>query len=238
MQSVVSSLAPLKAPPNATRKGVSLTSIQAVIFDLGDVLVDVLHARAASALEARGLDGGDRVQDAIASSPVLNRFETGELDRQRFHAELCRHARVALAFDDFCSIFCDIFNAVPEMIAVNVRLRAAGLRTYLFSNTSELHFEHIRARYDFLDAFDAHFLSYELKSAKPRASIYEAVERGTKLCGPALLYIDDRQENVEAGAARGWQVIRHVSPGETIAELERLGVPGASAQPRGPALRA
>jgi hypothetical protein len=39
------------------------------------------------------------------------------------------------------------------------------------------------------------------------------------------LYVDDRPENVAAGAARGWQVILQESPQNTLAAMRRLGLP-------------
>jgi FMN phosphatase YigB (HAD superfamily) len=198
-----------------------MMSIKAVVFDLGNVLVDVVHARAAAALHASCTEP-QRFHDAISSSAVLHRFETGELDRRRFFAELSAEAGVSVSFDAFCDAFCDIFTPVPEMIQAHATLRRRAVPTYLFSNTSELHFEHLLRTCDFLADFDAHFLSYELRCMKPDARIYELLEKKTGLRGPEIFYIDDRLENVEAGACRDWQVIHHGSPDETIARLSEL----------------
>jgi FMN phosphatase YigB (HAD superfamily) len=196
--------------------------IKAVVFDLGNVLVDVLHERADAALQSSCADGPQRLQETIRSSSLLHRFETGEVDRHRFFVEVCEHARVSIGFETFCSAFCDIFLPVPEMIEAHSTLRTRGVPTYAFSNTSELHFEHLKRSFAFLSDFDGYFLSYELGCAKPHAPAYEAVEKHTHLQGGQILYIDDRLENVEAGARRGWQVVHHVSPGPTLARLREL----------------
>ena len=47
---------------------------------------------------------------------------------------------------------------------------------------------------------------------KPDAKIYEALETMTGKRGAEILYLDDRPENVDAGAARGWQVILQTDP--------------------------
>jgi FMN phosphatase YigB (HAD superfamily) len=39
-----------------------------------------------------------------------------------------------------------------------------------------------------------------------------------------LLYIDDRLENVAAGAARGWQTVLHETPEKTRAAVAKLGL--------------
>ena len=61
---------------------------------------------------------------------------------------------------------------------------------------------------------------------KPDAKIYEVVEAMTGRCGEAILYMDDRAENVEAGAQRGWQTILQVSPDTTIGRIRALGLLG------------
>lgn len=196
--------------------------IEAVVFDLGNVLVDVMHERAATALEACCDGGTRRLHETITSSPLLHRLESGTLDAAQFFIELSEHARLAVGLEELCAAFCDIFVPVPEMIDAHAALRSAGLRTYIFSNTSALHFDHLARQHDFLSRFDGHFLSYKLGSMKPHALIYDAVERGTQLQGRQLLYLDDRLENVEVGAQRGWQVIHHVSAAQTIARLREL----------------
>jgi putative hydrolase of the HAD superfamily len=198
--------------------------IKAVVFDLGNVLVDVRHARAAAALQSSCADGVRLLQETVTSSSLLQRFETGELDRHRFFTEVCEHARVSVPFEAFCFAFCDIFSPVAQMIEAHSALRQRGVPTYAFSNTSELHFEHLKRSYAFLAEFDGYFLSYELGCAKPHVRAYEAVEGRTHLHGGQILYIDDRLENVQAGARRDWQVIHHVSPEPTLERLRALGL--------------
>ena len=196
-------------------------NIKAVIFDLGNVLLQVDHAVAVRGLSARS---GSGLYEAISESPLLQRLESGELAAQPFFEEMVRHTGLSVSYREFCAAFCDIFSPVEEMIEANENLRGRGLPTYLFSNTNELHWRHIRQRHEFVSHFEGHFLSYELRCMKPRQPIYEAVEHGTGLKANELLYIDDRAENIEAGSKRGWQVIHHRSPAETIFTMRALRV--------------
>ena len=56
---------------------------------------------------------------------------------------------------------------------------------------------------------------------KPQAKLYEVVERMTKRRREQMLYIDDRPENIAAGAARGWQTILQETPEKTLAAVEK-----------------
>ena len=59
---------------------------------------------------------------------------------------------------------------------------------------------------------------------KPDAQLYEVVERLSGRRGADLLYLDDRPENIAAGAARGWQVILQETPEKSRAAVQKLGL--------------
>jgi len=110
------------------------------------------------------------------------------------------------------------------MIQVHAALRQRGVPAYIFSNTNELAVNHIRRSFPFYANFDGYILSYQHGFMKPDARLYEVVERQSAHRGAELLYLDDRPENVAAGAARGWQVILHQTPEQTQAEIRKLGL--------------
>ena len=110
------------------------------------------------------------------------------------------------------------------MIELHGQLRARGVPTFIFSNTNDLAIRHIRANFAFFAGFTEYIYSHEAGAMKPDARIYEVVERRTGRCGAELLYIDDRLENVEAGAARGWRAVHHQTPEQTIAAVRAAGL--------------
>ena len=122
------------------------------------------------------------------------------------------------------AFFADIFSEMPPMIALHAELRRRGIPTYVFSNTNDLAIEHIRRNFPFFANFDGYILSYEVGSMKPDARIYKALEAMTGKRGAEILYLDDRPENVDAGAARGWQVFLQTDPAKSRAAIEQLGL--------------
>ena len=110
------------------------------------------------------------------------------------------------------------------MIQLQAALRQRGLTSYAFSNTNELAVEHIRRSFPFYGNFDGCILSYEHGAMKPDARLYEVVERESGRHGAEILYLDDRPENVAAGAARGWQVILQETPEKSRAAIQQLGL--------------
>ena len=103
-------------------------------------------------------------------------------------------------------------------------LRQRGLPAFIFSNTNELAAEHIRRTFPFYGNFDGYILSYQHGAMKPDAPLYEVVEHASACRGAEILYLDDRPENIAAGAARGWQVILHESPEKSRTAVEKLGL--------------
>ena len=110
------------------------------------------------------------------------------------------------------------------MVQLQAALRQRGMPAYIFSNTNELAAEHIRRNFPFYANFDGYILSYEHGVMKPDAGLYEVVERESGRREAEILYLDDRPENVAAGAARGWQVILHETPEKSRAAVQKLGL--------------
>jgi len=194
----------------------------AIVFDLGNVLLSFDYGRAVRALMKHCSVSEKELHTGINQSPLLLQYEAGAMSTVEFFAAVKSVTSFRGELDDFRNIFGDIFSEIPEMITLNDRLRAAGHRTYIFSNTNELAVNFIRNRFPFFANFDGYILSYEQRSMKPESRIYESVEEMTGKKGDRLIYIDDREENVLAGAARGWQAIQHCDARGTILNLNRL----------------
>jgi FMN phosphatase YigB (HAD superfamily) len=197
---------------------------KAIIFDLGKVLLDFDYSIAAGRIAGRCQTPLEEINRHIAQSPLLFRFETGLMTTDEFYREVCGLTGFMDDLPTFSGFFGDIFSPIEPMVRLQADLRARGYPTYIFSNTNELAIGHIRRNFPFFANFDGYIFSYEHGSMKPDAKIYEIAEQQTGHRGADLLYLDDRVENVDAGAARGWQVILHQSFEKTQGELKKLGV--------------
>ncbi len=198
------------------------------IFDLGKVLVDFDYSIAARKVAARSSKAPQDLHAFLGSSPLLVDYESGRLTRQNFYEGV----RDAIGYQgdlaEFGSYFADIFAEMSGTIALHAELRRRGFKTFIFSNTNDLAIEHIRRNFPFFANFDGYIFSYEIGAMKPHAKIYEAMEMMCGRRGADLIYLDDRAENIAAGAARGWRTILHESPEKTRAVLADLGILPAS----------
>lgn len=194
------------------------------IFDLGKVLVDFDYSIAARNIAARSAKAPDDLHAFLGSSPLLVEYESGRITRR----DLYEAVREAVGFlgdlGEFGGYFARIFTAMPETIALHAELKRRGFKTYIFSNTNDLAVEHVRRDFPFFAHFDGYIFSHEVGAMKPLPKIYEAMEAMCGRRGADLIYIDDRPENVAAGAARGWRAIQHESPAKTRAALAEMGI--------------
>lgn len=199
---------------------------QAVVFDLGKVLLNFDYRLAARKLADRGARSTEEIARFLLQTPILLQYETGLIGSPDFYKAFCTGTGYRGSLKEFALSFGDIFSPVDEMIELQAQLRRRSVPTYIFSNTNELAVEHIREHYPFFRNFDGYILSYEHGSMKPDARLYEVLENTAARRGPELLYIDDRPENVEAGAARNWQTILHECPAKTRSKIVEHGLLG------------
>jgi HAD superfamily hydrolase (TIGR01509 family) len=197
--------------------------MNAVVFDLGKVLIDFDYSIAARRIAARSTQPPEDLDAFLGSSPLLVQFETGLITRREFFDQMRNATGFLGDVQEFGEMFADIFTAIPPMIQLQADLRQRGCTTYIFSNTNDLAIEHIRRNFSFFKNFDGYILSYEVRAMKPEETIYEALEAMAGRRGPEIVYIDDRPENIETVKARGWRTVLHESPEKSQSALKTFG---------------
>jgi HAD superfamily hydrolase (TIGR01509 family) len=199
-----------------------MTVPKAAVFDLGKVLVDFDYSIAARRIAARGKLTVLEIAAYINRSPLFVEYESGRVTTQQFFDEIRRVTGFQGDLAEFSNCFADIFTAIEPMVQLQAELQQRGMAAYAFSNTNDLAVAHIRRTFPFYSKFDGCILSYEHGVMKPDAGLYEVVERQSGRRGAEILYLDDRPENVAAGAARGWHAILHESPEKSRAAIQKL----------------
>jgi HAD superfamily hydrolase (TIGR01509 family) len=195
-----------------------------LVFDLGKVLVDFDYTIAARRIVPLCASPTDPARFFSDHAAVLTSYEMGLLTTQEFFDQIKATSGFSGTLAEFNQSFADIFTPIQPMIDLHRELRKKRLAAYVFSNTNDLAVGHIRAKFPFFSDFDGYVLSYEHGVMKPAARLYEIVERATGRRGGEIAYIDDRPENIQAGAARGWRAVLHESPAATREALQKLGL--------------
>ncbi len=84
-------------------------------------------------------------------------------------------------------------------------LQAKGMPVFSLTNFGVGSYDFAASHYPFLREFDRDFISGHMKVTKPDARIYEMLEQASGLSGADLIFTDDRGDNIEMAAKRGWR---------------------------------
>ena len=198
--------------------------IEALLFDLGKVLIDFNFETGVQSLHASCSISRVRLEEVLGDENWIQRYERGEISTSEFHGYLCKTANLKMALPDFCRIWSSVF--LPGLL-VSEDLLAALKRKYpliLISNTNEAHIEFIRSNYRVLDYFDRHIFSYEVGSLKPDRKIFEHAIEASECSPEAIFFTDDREENVWAATQLGIRGHQFTTQLNLIGALEAAGV--------------
>ena len=194
---------------------------EVVVFDLGKVLLDFDYDIAIRRFTERSNVGIDKVRELISSS-VQYDYESGKITTDEFFSYVRNGAGFQGGRSEFVDFFSDIFSPMEMMINFFKRVKKAGLPVCVFSNTNEIAIQYISKHCSFYNDFDFYVLSFQEKGMKPDEPIYRVVEKKTMKSGEAILYIDDRLENIETGNRLGWQTVLQNDEVCSIAKAEKL----------------
>lgn len=185
--------------------------IHNIIFDLGGVLVGLDGGRCIRAFEQIGCTAiADYVKEHRTEDLFLE-IERGLITTGQFCDEVRRICQCSATDEQIVWAWNELLTTIPDTKKERLlRLRAAGYRLFLLSNTNEMHWDRAcrlleYGEYRAADYFEHAYLSNEMNLVKPDPAIYAAVLAQSGLKAEETLFIDDREENLTVAATLGIQ---------------------------------
>lgn len=198
--------------------------IEAVIFDLGRVLVNVDITKLARGVLATLPDQDPEGLIArVMTDPLMAAYNAGRIGPRHFCAGLCERLGLSVGYEDFARLWCDVFSPIEGMADLVAELRCV-VRLGLLSDTDPLHWEYLSEHYPFLGQFDRPTLSFQVGLTKPDPRIYQQAASNVGTPCDRCLYIDDLQVNVDGAARAGMQAVLFEGPGPLRSLLSHGGV--------------
>ena len=208
-------------------------AIDAVVFDLGGVLIDWNPRH----LYRKLFEDEAKMERFLAEvcSPVWNvtldagmSFDEGIAELLRRHPD---ESHLIRAWKERWEEM--LGGAIEGAVALLDELHAAGMPLYALTNWSAETFPIGRRHFPFLERFRDIVVSGQEKIVKPDPRIFELLVRRTGVAPERTVFIDDGERNVAAAARLGFRAVRFTDPESLRASLTALGAlaPGAAARP-------
>lgn len=179
-----------------------MACVDAVIFDLGNVLVfhdnELLYRR----LAERAGTTPATVRCTLAEPDLFSAINRGLLDADGLRRAVCRALGLDLAPDEFTALWCCHFQVNHAVLPLVERL-VGRVRLLLLSNTNVVHTAYLRPRLPLLERFDHLLFSHDLGFVKPEEAFYRAALERAGTRPERTAFFDDVPEFVAAARALG-----------------------------------
>ena len=195
--------------------------IDAILFDLGGVLIEIVGAEVMLGWCA-SLPDTETLWRRWLASPSVRRYETGRATRDAFATSVVDEFALTVGPQAFLEAFAlwprALFDGASELLdELRPRYRLASL-----SNTNELHWERFARDWALPARFHANFPSYAVGRLKPDADYFEHVPHALDVAPERALFVADTAVNVEAAARLGIVARRAIGPTGVRAVLREL----------------
>ncbi len=191
--------------------------ISVIIFDLGNVIVDLSHYEIAAALAEKSTQVQFKnpyniLLDVFNSKvPFTQAFDKGKQSTEEFFKEARNRYSLDISLDEFSQRWNTSFRENTQVTTLMEKL-LSNYRLFLMSNTNPLHYAYLKKSVPILSKLEQTILSYEVGHVKPSPSIFEVALKKSRVPPEQILFIDDSKENIHGAEKFGIQGIVYESP--------------------------
>ena len=201
---------------------------QAVIFDIGNVLIEWqperFYDRAIGQARRRALF------DAVDLDAMNLAVDRGAPFTETIYAMADAHPdwrdEIRMWHDRWIEMAAP---AIPHSVRLLRALRARGIAVFSLTNFGIQSFDLAATHYPFMREFDRQYISGHMQVIKPDPEIYARLESDCGVPPEALIFTDDRPENIAIAQGRGWQTHLFENPQGWADRLVALGLLGRDA---------
>ena len=200
-----------------------------ILFDLGGVLVKL-----GGISQIMDWTGGRYTERQIweiwLSSPGVRKFESGKTTSREFGRALVEELSLPVSPAQFLRAF----MAWPKGRFPGARKLLESLSEdyslCCLSNTNQVHWNRIVSEMGLTEYFAVSFVSFQLGMLKPDREIFRHVIDTLDIPPRRILFLDDNQINVDAGADAGMTAVRVNGLNDTVIKLRDLRIINRSPQ--------
>jgi len=194
--------------------------IKAIIFDLGNVILNFDHKIACKRLSEKSNFSSEYIYNYIFNNYLEELYDKGKISSNKFYRTICKSLGIKISYQEFYEIWGDIFWLNPGMDKILKSLKRK-IKIILLSNTNEIHFSYVKKRFNILKEIDEFVLSFKIGARKPENEIFLCALKKIKLPPKNVLYVDDIIEFVNVAKRIGFNGIVFGSPTQLESDLKK-----------------
>jgi putative hydrolase of the HAD superfamily len=180
--------------------------IEAIIFDFGDVFINLNKQATLDGLKNLGIPEWNSDLDHLNLQ-----YETGSISEEDFLFGIQKHTNNA-SIEDIAEAWNAILLDFPLYRLEFLQMLSQKYRLFLLSNTDAIHINTFEQKTgtsfysDFYQCFEKVYFSFEIGMRKPNPEAYNFILDQNGLQAKHTLFIDDKKENTDAAQALGLMV--------------------------------
>jgi putative hydrolase of the HAD superfamily len=200
-------------------------SADALLFDLGRVVLDIDFSRAMACWARHGGSETADIAARFAVDDMVRQYESGKIEDAAYFAHLRKMLGVDITDAQLLEGWNAIFIGEIPGIAPLLARAAKRLPLYALSNTNPPHIAYFSKIYaDTLGHFREMYLSSTIGLLKPDAAAYDHVVKAIGAPASRIVFFDDLADNISGARAYGLSAV-HVKSSEDVANaLTALGI--------------
>lgn len=187
-----------------------MKKIDNIIFDLGNVILDIDYLSTIKAFEKIGIENASILYSKSSQTKIFDQLETGKITKEDFILEIQKIISKA-SKSEIINAWNAIIKDLPESRIDILKKLKDKFSIFLLSNTNSIHIDYIvkkigERKYDeFYNLFDKVYYSHEVKLRKPDPNIFKLVINENNLKIKNTLFIDDSIQHINSAKKLGLQ---------------------------------
>ncbi len=180
--------------------------INTIIFDFGDVFIDLKKETSIEEFKKLGLDGPN--EDLLAHNDL---FEKGQISDLQFIDSFSKHIPNA-SVEEITKAWNSVIGDFPLKRLEFLQMLSSKYKLFLLTNTDSIHIERFEHKVgmsfytDFYNCFEKVYYSYEMGMRKPEPEIFNTIIRKHDLSPKRTLFVDDKKANTDMAESLGLYV--------------------------------
>lgn len=190
---------------------INLDNIEAIIFDLGGVILNLDYDLTINAFKRLGENQFEHLYSQANQDKIFDAFEIGSISAKEFVNYLSNLLPSSVSDQQIIDAWNSMLLNLPSKRLELLMELNNRLKLFLFSNTNELHFDaftnYFKANFQKNDLLEDYFIktyySHVVGERKPNKSAFELVLKENNLSPEKVLFIDDSEQHIKGAQEVG-----------------------------------